>query len=65
MVRRGYHARFHESEGGKKWQIRGASHTISDYVMAAVRGGLRIEHLSEHVMTEEITERSRSARKWR
>jgi ubiquinone/menaquinone biosynthesis C-methylase UbiE len=51
MVRRGYHARFHESEGGRKWQIRGASHTIGDYVMAAVRSGLRIEHLSEHVMT--------------
>ena len=64
MVRRNYHARFHETPGGTKWQIRGATHTVSGYVMAATRAGLGIEHVSEHIMTEALIERSRSSRKW-
>jgi malonyl-CoA O-methyltransferase len=64
MVRRGFHARFREAPGQQKIQIRGASHTISDYVMAAVGAGLRIDHMSEHIMTEALAEQSRSAKKW-
>jgi malonyl-CoA O-methyltransferase len=64
LMRRGYHARFRESPEGEKFQIHGAAHTVSDYVMAAVRVGLHIEHVSEHVVTEELTAKSRSAHKW-
>ncbi len=64
MLRRGYHARFREDPGGPKFQMKGAAHTVSDYVMAATNAGLSITHASEHVMTEDLATRSRSARKW-
>ena len=64
MLRRGYHARFREDPEGPKFQMQGRAHTVSDYVMAAVRAGLSITHASEHVMTEAIAARSRSAKKW-
>jgi ubiquinone/menaquinone biosynthesis C-methylase UbiE len=64
LVRRGFHARFHETDDGPKYQISGAYHPISSYVMAALGAGLRIEHMSEHIMDEETARRSVSARKW-
>lgn len=64
MLRRGYHARFRESPEGPKFQMQGEAHTVSDYVMAATRAGLRIAHASEHVMTEALAATSRSAKKW-
>ncbi|MCR9165164.1 MAG: class I SAM-dependent methyltransferase [Nannocystaceae bacterium] len=64
MLRRGYHARFREAPGGPKFQMLGEAHTVSDYIMAATRAGWSIEHAAEHVMTEALAERSRSAKKW-
>lgn len=64
LVRRGFHARFHEADGGPKYQISGAYHSIASYVMAAVRASLHIEHVSEHIMDEETAKHSSSARKW-
>ncbi len=64
MLRRGYHARFREEPSGPKYQMQGAAHTVSDHVMAATRAGLSIAHASEHVMTETLATRSRSAQKW-
>jgi hypothetical protein len=40
------------------------AHQISDYVMAATRAGLRIDHMSEHVVDQELLERSPRARKY-
>lgn len=64
MLRRGYHARFREAPEGPKFQMQGEAHTVSDYVMAATRAGLRIGHASEHIMTQTLAESSRSAKKW-
>lgn len=65
MVRRGFHARFREAPGGTKFQMSGACHWVSDYVMAAVSAGLQISEISEHMIDEQTAARSESARKWR
>lgn len=64
MLRRGYHARFREAPEGPKYQMMGEAHTVSDYVMAATTAGLDIVHASEHEMTPQLAEPSRSAKKW-
>lgn len=64
-TRQGLHARFREAEGADKLQIEGQTHSISDYVMAGVRAGLRLEEIGEHVVDDRLAERSRSARKYR
>ncbi|MEM9456322.1 MAG: class I SAM-dependent methyltransferase [Myxococcota bacterium] len=61
---RGLHARFREAEGATKLQIEGQAHRISDYVMAGIRAGLRLEEIGEHVVDEQIAQRSVSARKY-
>jgi hypothetical protein len=37
---------------------------LSDYVMAAVRAGLVLDHLSEHAVDEELAARVERARKY-
>lgn len=63
-TRRGLHARFREAEGAPKIQIEGEHHRVSDYLMAGVRSGLRLEEVDEHVMDEDTARQSRSARKY-
>ena len=64
MIRRGYHARFRVAPGGAKHQISGAYHPVSSYVMAVVRSGLIIKHISEHIMDDKTVAHSKSAKKW-
>jgi malonyl-CoA O-methyltransferase len=64
MIRRGYHARFRLAPEEQKFQIHGSYRTVSDYVMAAKRSKLDIEHISEYVVNEEVAKISRSAKKW-
>jgi hypothetical protein len=40
------------------------AHQLSDYVLAATRAGLHIEHMSEHMVDEELTVRAPQARQW-
>jgi ubiquinone/menaquinone biosynthesis C-methylase UbiE len=63
QTRRGVHARSRESAEVKR-EIAGYHHTISAYVMAAVRAGLRIDALHERVMDEASAGTSTSARKY-
>ncbi|MBX7083604.1 MAG: class I SAM-dependent methyltransferase [Nannocystaceae bacterium] len=63
QTRRGVHARFRESPEVKR-EIVGFHHTISDYVMAAQRAGLRIDALHERVMDEASAGTSASAGKY-
>ena len=63
LIRRGFQARFHKTPT-EKVQIDGAYRPVADYVMAAVRAGLRIDRISEHLMDRETAERSPSATKW-
>jgi len=63
MMLRGIQARFVDPATGA--EVRPASHTatISDYVVAALRAGLSIDHLSEHAVGDEQAARSpRAAR---
>jgi len=48
MMLKGVQARFTDPQSGKKLQITSCSHQVSDYVMAALGAGLRIDHLGEH-----------------
>lgn len=65
MIRRGLHARFDDPAAGSKVQIDGASYRpVSAYVMAAQRAGLRIEHISEHLMDRETVLRAGAGGKW-
>lgn len=63
QTRRGVHARFRESPDVKH-EIAGHHHTISAYVMAAVRAGLTIDTLHEQVMDDASAGTSTSARKY-
>ena len=42
----------------------GARHQLSDYVIAAMRAGLHIDHMSEHVVDDELAARSPRAQKY-
>jgi hypothetical protein len=57
LMLRGIQARFIDPITGR--DVRPASHQnqISDYVMGVVRSGLRLEHMSEHTVDEEIATR--------
>jgi hypothetical protein len=41
-----------------------AIHQLSDYVIAATRAGFHIDHMSEHVVDEELAARSPRAQKY-
>jgi malonyl-CoA O-methyltransferase len=57
MMLKGVQARFTDPTTGRETRPASAPHEVSDYVMAAVRAGLRIEDLSEHTATEELAAR--------
>ncbi len=58
MMLRGIQARFIDPDTGH--DVRPASHpnTIADYVMGAIRAGLRIDHMSEHPVDAELVRRA-------
>jgi len=63
LMLRGIQARFIDPATGR--DVRPASHAnqVSDYVMGVVRSGLRLEHMSEHAVDDELAARSpRSAK---
>lgn len=61
---RGIQAQFTDPATGHKIRPSSVAHQISDYVMAATRAGLCIDHMSEHVVDQELIERSPKARKY-
>lgn len=48
LLLKGVQARFTDPATGQKVRVDSRSHSLSDYVRAAVQAGLRMEHLSEH-----------------
>lgn len=64
MLLRGIHAHFRDPATGVDVCPASLPYEISDYVMAAVRAGLRIVHLSEHAVRADLAARSRRARKY-
>jgi len=64
MGLRGISARFTDPESGVETRPASVPKQISDYVMAAIRAGLTIDHLGEHVIDAEIAARSERSRKY-
>ncbi len=64
MMLRGITARFTDPRTGRETRPHSHAHQISDFVMAAVRGGLTIDHLSEHAVDEALAARMERARKY-
>lgn len=58
MLLRGVKARFIDPASGRRISPRSHPHQICDYVMAAVRAGLSLDHLSEHVVDAALGARS-------
>ena len=50
----GLQAQFTDPATGRKMSPASVTHQLSDYVMAATRVGLRIEHMSEHLVDEAL-----------
>lgn len=63
MMLRGVQARFRDPKSGEEVRPRSVPNQISDYVMAAVRSGLSIEHMSEHIADAELARRAPRAEK--
>lgn len=57
-------ARFVDPATGRTTYPAGHRHEISDYVMAAVRSGLTVDHISEHVVDPDLAARSARAAKY-
>lgn len=64
MRLRGIQAQFTDPATGHRIRPASVAHQISDYVMAVTRAGLRIDHMGEHVVDQELLERSPRARKY-
>jgi malonyl-CoA O-methyltransferase len=54
MFLRGSQARFTDPDSGEIIQPGSVSHTISDFVMAALRAGFRIANITEHAPTADF-----------
>ena len=64
MMLRGIQARFVDPASGNEIRPESATNQLSSYVMAALRAGLRIEHLSEHHVDDALAARSARAVKY-
>lgn len=54
MMLRGVQARFNDPATGRTTMPASVPNQLSDYVMGALRAGLRIEHLSEHAADADL-----------
>lgn len=64
MMLRGVTARFIDPDTGHRVRPAAVPNRISDYVMAAVRAGLSIDHISEHAIDPATAARSPRAEKY-
>jgi ubiquinone/menaquinone biosynthesis C-methylase UbiE len=64
MSLRGVQARFIEPGSGRRISPAGHAHRMSDYLMAAARAGLKLDHVSEHAVDAELAARSPRAAKY-
>ncbi len=64
MMLRGVQARFRDPGTGQEIRPASQPHQLSDYVLAAARAGWAFDHLSEHVVDEDLANRLERARKY-
>jgi malonyl-CoA O-methyltransferase len=64
MLLRGVQARFIDPDTGRRVSPLSFPHQIADYVMAAVRAGLTLDHMSEHALDSALAPHSPRGRKY-
>jgi SAM-dependent methyltransferase len=64
MSLRGVQARFIDPASGRRISLASHAHQMSDYLMAAARAGLSLEHVSEHAADAALTAQSPRAAKY-
>jgi malonyl-CoA O-methyltransferase len=64
MTLRGVQARFIEPSSGERISLASHEHVVSDYVMAGLRAGLRLDLVSEHSVDADLAARSPRAVKY-
>ncbi len=64
MMLRGITARFTDPATGRETRPHSWPNQISDFVLAASRAGLHIDHISEHAVDEALVERMERARRY-
>jgi SAM-dependent methyltransferase len=64
MMLRGVQARFRDPSSGREIRPASCPHQLSDYVMAAVRAGFILDHLSEHLVDETLANRLERAKRY-
>ena len=64
MMLRGVQARFHDQKTGQEVRPASQPHQLTDYVWAAVRAGGVFDHLSEHLVDEDLAQRLERARRY-
>ncbi|TWT45171.1 Demethylmenaquinone methyltransferase [Phycisphaerae bacterium RAS1] len=64
MMLRGVRARFTDPATGRQVRPDSHPHQISDYIMGAVRGGLRVDWMSEHTIDRAMAARSERAARY-
>jgi len=64
MMLKGVQARFRDPRTDEVVRPESVPNQISDYVMGALRAGLRIEHLQEYAVGEEVVARTPRAEKY-
>jgi hypothetical protein len=64
MSLRGVQARFTDPASGRRIGPQSHHHEMADYVMAAVRAGLLLEHLSEHAVDAATARRSPRSKRY-
>lgn len=64
MMLKGISARFTDPTTGRETRPESHDNQLSDFVMAAIRAGLRIEHVGEHRVDEALAARSPRAQKY-
>jgi malonyl-CoA O-methyltransferase len=64
LLIKGVEARFTDPATGRETRPASVSNTISNYVMAASRAGVRIDHMSEHPADEALAKAAPRAEKY-
>jgi malonyl-CoA O-methyltransferase len=64
MMLRGVQARFHDPQTGQEVRPASEPHQLTDYVMAAATAGFKLDHLSEHLVDEELAKKIERARRY-
>jgi malonyl-CoA O-methyltransferase len=64
MMLKGVQARFTDPASGRRVSPQSYPNQVSDYVRAAVRAGLAIDHISEHAIDSELAAVSERAAKY-